>query len=180
MATPVLELVVERFKSPRFNLVEESWSTRDGVITKAVIHHPGAVAVLAQPDERSVVLVRQFRYAVRRWTLEIPAGTRSADESAADTARRELLEETGYTCERLTEIMRMFPAVGVSDEELILFRAEGLTPGANAPEPGELVSTEVVAISDLPALHGRGDICDAKTIIALAILGSTVVPRPGA
>jgi ADP-ribose pyrophosphatase len=180
MPAPTLESERELFRSPRFRLVEESWSTCDGRIAKPIIHHPGAVAVIAQPDPGSLVLVRQFRYAIRRWTLEIPAGTRSPDEAADETAKRELREEAGYECARLAEIMRIYPAVGVSDEELIIFRAEGLCAGESAPEPGELVSAEVVALSALPRLQALGDICDAKTIIALAILGSTVVPKPGA
>ncbi|MBA3708272.1 MAG: NUDIX hydrolase [Planctomycetes bacterium] len=180
MAAPVLESARPIFASPRFSLQEESWRTCDGTITKPVIHHPGAVAILAQPDARTVVLVRQFRYAVRRWTLEIPAGTREPGETAEDTAMRELREEAGFACARLTEIMRFHPAVGVSDEELILYRAHDLSPVAAAPEPGELVSVEVVALADLSALLASGDICDAKTVIALAVLGSTVVPKPGA
>ncbi len=173
---PTFEASWELFASDRFRLDRESWSTCDGRIERPIIHHPGAVAVLAQPSPREVVLVRQFRYPIRRWTLEIPAGTREAGEEAIATAARELREEAGWACERLIELMRFHPAVGVSDEELILYRAEGLTMTRAAPELGELVSPEVVAISDLPRLLASGEICDAKTVIALAILGVTVVP----
>jgi ADP-ribose pyrophosphatase len=171
MPAPTLEESRELFASPRFSLNEERWSTRDGRVSRPVIHHPGAVAVLAQPDPGSVLLVRQFRYPIRRWTLEIPAGTRDPRESAEATARRELKEEAGWDCARLREVIRCYPAVGVSDEELIIFRADGLTRGEAAPEPGELVAPVVVELGGLAALAECGEICDAKTLIALALLG---------
>jgi len=159
------------FRSDRFDLVRETFATSDGPVVRPVIHHPGAVALLAQPDAHSLVLVRQYRYPIRRWTLEIPAGTRVAGEAPEVTAARELREEAGYTATRITELTRFFPAVGVSDEELILYRADGLGEVPAAPEHGELVAREIVALDRLPALLAAGELCDAKTLIALALLG---------
>jgi ADP-ribose pyrophosphatase len=164
------------FRSDRFDLMRETFTTSDGAVVRPVIHHPGAVALLAQPDPRSLVLVRQYRYPVRRWTLEIPAGTRVVGEAPELTASRELQEEAGYRATRLTELTRFYPAVGVSDEEMILYRAEGLSEVPAAPEHGELVAREVVALADLPALMAAGRLCDAKTLIALALIG---VPLAG-
>ncbi len=160
------------YASARFSLAIERFATPDGEVTRPVIHHPGAVAIIAQPDPGTILLVRQYRYSVRRWTLEIPAGTREPGEEASVTAARELREETGFTAAALDEICRFHPAVGVSDEELIIFRATGLCPAIAAPDPGELVSPMVVALCDLPRLAGEGGICDAKTLIAFALLGS--------
>jgi ADP-ribose pyrophosphatase len=87
---------------------------------------------------------------------------------------RELREEAGYTAARLCEVTRFFPAVGVSDEEMILYRAEDLSEVPAAPEHGELVAREIVALADLPALVASGELCDAKTLIALALLGLPV------
>lgn len=151
--------------------MRETFATSDGTVVRPVIHHPGAVALLAQPDVASIVLVRQYRYPIRRWTLEIPAGTRVVGEAPEATALRELREEAGYTATRLYEVSRFFPAVGVSDEEMILYRAEGLSEVPAAPEHGELVARAIVALADLPALVARGELCDAKTLIALALLG---------
>ena len=159
------------FRSDRFDLMRETFATSDGPVVRPVIHHPGAVALLAQPDAQSLVLVRQYRYPIRRWTLEIPAGTRVVGEAPAVTAARELREEAGYTAEHITEIVRFFPAVGVSDEEMILYRAEGLSDVPAAPEHGELVAREVIAIARLPELIAAGELCDAKTLIALALIG---------
>ena len=162
------------FRSDRFDLMRETFATSDGTVVRPVIHHPGAVALLAQPDPRSLVLVRQYRYPIRRWTLEIPAGTRVPGEAPEVTAARELREEAGYTAMRISEVTRFFPAVGVSDEEMILYRAEGLAEVPAAPEHGELVAREVVALDRLPALLAGGELCDAKTLIALALIGLTL------
>jgi ADP-ribose pyrophosphatase len=169
-ATPV-------YASSRFSLHEERFATPDGEVQRPVIHHPGAVAIIAQPDPDHLILVRQFRYPIRRWTLEIPAGTRVPGEDPQRTAVRELQEEAGYSCATLTELMRLFPAVGVSDEELIIYRAGALTNVPAAPEHGELVAPLIVACADLPTLLAQGELCDAKTIIALALLGLRVDGR---
>ena len=174
VADPVLTGSRSLWSSSRFALAAESFATVDGPVERPVIHHPGAVAVLAQPDPAHVVLVRQFRYPIRRWTLEIPAGTRVLGEPPAVTANRELREEAGFSATRLVEVMRFFAAVGVSDEELILYRAFGLSDVPPAPEHGELVAREIVALADLPVLRQQGMICDAKTLIACALLGLTL------
>ncbi len=176
MSDPVLTGSRSLYASDRFTLAAECWSTADGEIERPVIHHPGAVAILAQPDPVSVVLVRQFRYPVRRWILEIPAGTRVPGEHPQATAARELREEAGLSASDLSEILRFLPAVGVSDEELIIYRATGLSEVAAAPEQGELVGREVVALTDLPRLWRSGLICDAKTIIACQLLGVDILP----
>ncbi len=174
MAAPILACARPQFASERFDLALEEWQTDHGTVVRPVIHHPGAVAVIAQPAPGSILLVRQFRYPIRRWTLEIPAGTRVRGEAPDATAARELAEETGWRATRLIELIRCHPAVGVSDEELIIYRAEGLSAGAAAPEVGELVSAEVVPLARLAGL--AGELLDAKTLIALALLGQAL-PR---
>ena len=164
------------FQSDRFTLARESFATPDGPVTRPVIHHPGAVAIIAQPTPSSVVLVRQYRYPIRRWTLEIPAGTRVPGEAPEATAARELQEEAGFAAARLEELTRLYPAVGVSDEELILYRALGLSEVPAAPEHGELVCREVVPLGELRGLWLSGLLCDAKTIIAAQILGVPLIP----
>lgn len=172
---PVLSGSRSLFASSRFALAAEIFATDDGAVERPVIHHPGAVAVIAQPDPSTVVLVRQYRYPIRRWTLEIPAGTRVPGEPAEATAHRELREEAGYGADRLDEVVRFYPAVGVSDEELIIYRATALSEVPPAPEHGELVAREVVRLADLPRLFREGLVCDAKTLIACSLLGVEVL-----
>lgn len=171
MSDPVLTGSRSLWRSARFALASEAFATVDGPVERPVIHHPGAVAIIAQPQPDHLVLVRQFRYPVRRWTLEIPAGTRVPGEPPEVTAARELREEAGLATTQLIEVTRFFPAIGVSNEELIIYRALALTEVPAAPEHGELVVREVVALADLPRLHREGLICDAKTLIAASLLG---------
>ncbi len=173
-ATPI-------YASSRFSLQEERFSTPDGEVVRPVIHHPGAVAVIAESVPGRLVMVRQYRYPVRRWTLEIPAGTRVPGEAPERTAARELQEEAGYAARTFSEVMRFFPALGVSDEEMIVYRAAGLTQVPAAPEHGELVRLEEVAVAELARLVAEGEILDAKTIIAIAFLGQRLEPvrQPG-
>jgi ADP-ribose pyrophosphatase len=159
------------WSSPRFRLAEETFAIDDGPVSRPVIHHPGAVAVVVQPGPGAVLLVRQFRYPIRRWTVEIPAGTRVPGEPPAVTAARELAEEAGLRAARLVEVGRFFPALGVSDEEMILYRASGLEPAVARPDHGELVGPLTVLATDLPRLRASGELCDAKTLLALSWLG---------
>lgn len=161
---------VERWASPRFRLVESTFATPAGTITRPVIHHPGAVAILAQPTPDQIVLVRQYRYALRQWTWEVPAGTREPNEDPSVTAGRELQEEAGFRAERLVELIRFHPAPGVSDELLIVYRATGLTPVPVSPDHGELIRPEVITIADLPLRLSESP-RDAKTLLALWLGG---------
>jgi ADP-ribose pyrophosphatase len=159
------------WRSSRFDMLEESWDTTDGRVVRPVIRHPGAVVILAEPEPGCVLLVRQWRYPVRRWTLEVPAGTRVPGEAPEVTAGRELTEEAGYAADRLVEIMRFFPALGVSDEEMIVYRAEALRPAVGQRDHGELVGRHVVRRDTLSTLLADGSICDGKTLLALALWG---------
>lgn len=158
-------------------MLEEAWDTPDGRVVRPAIRHPGAVVVLAEPEPGSVLLVRQWRYPVRRWTLEVPAGTRVPGEAPEATAGRELSEEAGYAADRLVEVMRFFPALGVSDEEMIVYRAEGLRPRPGQRDHGELVSARAARRDELPALLAEGAICDGKTLLALALWGVPLGPQ---
>jgi ADP-ribose pyrophosphatase len=167
------------FRSERFSLDRETFATSDGTVQRPVIHHPGAVGIVALTAEQQLVLVRQYRYPIRRWTLEIPAGTRVVGEPAHVTAARELREEAGYEAAQFQEVTRFYPAVGVSDEEMILYRAFNLRDVPAAPEHGELVARELVLVADLPALLASGELVDAKTIIALSLLGVSMIGMRG-
>jgi ADP-ribose pyrophosphatase len=175
MTDPVLRHARTAWASPRFRLDEEDWDTADGPVRRPVVRHPGSVVILAEPAPGSVLLVRQWRYAVRRWTLEVPAGTRTPGEPAEVTARRELAEEAGLAAERLDELFRFWPCIGLADEEMVVFRATGLGEAPGRPDPGELVARAVVARAELPALVASGAIGDGKTLLALAWWG---VPLP--
>lgn len=164
------------FESSRFTLQRERYDTEAGLVERPVIHHPGAVAILAQPNADEIVLVRQFRYPIQRWTWEIPAGTREPNEDALLTAQRELGEEANLAASDWQELGRFFPAVGVSDEEMVLYRAGGLRAVEAEPDHGEFIDAHTVPLGDVDAYIADGRICDGKTLLAISLLRS--LPQP--
>ena len=114
-----------------------------------------------------VLFVRQYRRAVGRVLLELPAGTLEAGERRDVCARRELLEETGWRAGRLRRLGRFYAAPGFLSEEMTVFLATGLRPGTAHPEPDELVTPVVLTLRQALAKIRSGAIRDAKTIIGL-------------
>lgn len=146
------------------------------VSRREVVEHPGAVAVLPVLPSGELVLVRQYRHAVGRTLLEVPAGTREPDEPAEACARRELLEETGYEAGSLRELTRFYVSPGWASEELIVYLATDLVARQAQPADDERVTVERVAPEQVPELIRRRDIADAKTLIAvLGYLGLRLV-----
>ena len=150
---------------------------------REVVEHPGAVAILPVLPGGELVLVRQYRHAVGRTLLEVPAGTREPDESTESCAYRELAEETGYRASSLRELIRFYVSPGWANEELVTYVVTDLQPGDPRPEDDERLEIVPVRPEDVPGLINRGEIGDAKTIIALmAHLGLRLEPansRPG-
>lgn len=134
-----------------------------------VIEHPGAVGIAAQDERGRLLLVRQYRHALGRWMLEIPAGRLEPGEVPAETARRELEEETGLSAERWRELRAIVPAPGFCSERVVLFHAQGLreVPGGGRPaDPDEEFELEWRRPEDVLA----GEVDDAKTLVAAALL----------
>jgi 8-oxo-dGTP pyrophosphatase MutT (NUDIX family) len=135
--------------------------------TREVVEHPGAVAILPVTDDGRFILVRQFRYAIGRELLEVPAGTREPDESAEACAIRELREEIGMEAETIEELARFFVSPGWCSEELIVYRATGLREVGVDPEQDEDLDIVTVSPDDVFDLMQRGEIGDAKTMTAI-------------
>jgi 8-oxo-dGTP pyrophosphatase MutT (NUDIX family) len=135
--------------------------------TREVVEHPGAVAILPVLPDGRMVLVRQFRYAVGRELLEVPAGTREPGEAPRDTAIRELHEEVGYAAESVELLLRYYISPGWCNEELVVYRATGLREIGTQLEHDEHLTAVLVAPDEVPGLIASGDIGDAKTIAAL-------------
>ena len=138
---------------------------------RELVRHPGAVSVVPV-DGDEVVLVRQYRAAVDRLLLEIPAGKRDvADEPAEETAHRELVEEVGLRAGRLEPLGEFFNSPGFCDEHSFVFLATDLseaTLDAQGVEE-EHMTVERIALDDVPALIAAREITDAKTIIGLCL-----------
>jgi len=131
------------------------------------IKHPGAAVVIPYLGEGRILLVRQYRYPVRRVMFELPAGKIDPGESPADTVRRELAEETGFIPRKVMEVVLIHTCVGYSDERLFLYWADGLQQCAAQPDEDETIETVPIGIDSAMELLRRGEITDAKTLIGL-------------
>ena len=136
---------------------------------REVVEHPGAVAILPVTADGQVLLIRQYHHAIGRELLGLPAGTREPGELPAATAARELIEETGYRAEHLTELATFATSPGYTDEWMVLFRADGCRPTGGGPNPDELIAVTPVPLAAIPDLLAPGpdQIMDAKTLIGL-------------
>lgn len=166
-----------RFAGTLLHLRVDTVRLPDGRLRRReVVEHPGAVAVLPVLPSGEIVLVRQYRHAVGRTLLEVPAGTREPDEPPEACARRELLEETGYEAGALRELARFYVSPGWASEELIVYLATDLVARQARPADDEQLAVERVAPEQVPELIRRRDIADAKTLIAvLGYLGLRLV-----
>ena len=157
-----ITVAVARFEAP-----DGSEFERD------VVHHPGAVSVVPVTDGGTdVILVRQFRAAVGKELLEIPAGLRDVPgEAPQETARRELAEEVGMWPGRLEPLAEFYNSAGFSDEYSYVFLALDLSPAATEAHSIEErhMTVERVALDDVPDMIRRAEIVDAKTIIGLTL-----------
>jgi ADP-ribose pyrophosphatase len=157
-------------KARHFSARLDSVRLRNGRVTERIkIEHPEAAAIVAFPDRRHILMVRQWRYAIGCETLEIPAGKVDPGETAEVCAGRELVEETGQRPSRLMEIFSYYPAIGYADEVIRIFVATGLQKVADAEED-EISAVEAVEFDQVHDMIMSGKIRDGKTVIAISLL----------
>jgi ADP-ribose pyrophosphatase len=148
----------------------DTFTAPDGTtVRRDLIQHPGAVVILPVLDAAHVVLLRNHRFAVGETLWEVPAGTLEPGEPLEAAARRELLEETGYTAARWRSLGYLYASPGVLDEKLHLFVAEGLTPGPASPEVEEQLEPVTLPLAEAVRLCLAGEIKDAKTVTLLLL-----------
>ena len=134
------------------------------------IRHPGAVGIVPLFDDGRVLLERQFRYPHGREFIEIPAGKIDPGETHLATAKRELLEETGYAAKQWTRLGAIHTAVAYTDEGIELFVARKLTKRKRKLDAGEFLETLSVGFDEAVQMIRDGRITDAKTVAALLLL----------
>lgn len=135
--------------------------------TREVVEYAGAVAVVPVNEKGELLLVRQYRHAVGKTLLEIPAGKLEQGEDPAASAGRELLEETGYEAERLTRLISFFSTPGFTTEELHLFLATGLNLKAQDLDDDEFIDVVPVPYEKALEMIWTGEICDAKSVAGI-------------
>ncbi len=135
------------------------------------IEHPGAVIIAPFLDKNTVVMMRQFRPALKKYIYELPAGTLDPNESLATCARRELIEETGFRTKKLTKLGQIYPVPGYSTEIIHIFKAESLVQGEAEPEVYEVIRLIPMTKPQVQKILKKGKLMDAKTICTLALCG---------
>jgi ADP-ribose pyrophosphatase len=155
-------------EASRFRVVEHTQTLAGGKIVKRqVVVHPGAVTIIPLLEGDRVCLIRNYRVAVGKTLIELPAGTIDNGEPPAETAIRELREETGYRAARWRELPPFFMSPGILNERMHLFVAEGLTLGETAREAGEQIDNLIVPWREAVAMAVRGEIEDAKSLVGI-------------
>jgi ADP-ribose diphosphatase len=137
----------------------------DGV--REYIRHPGAVAIVALFDDGRVLLERQFRYPHGREFIELPAGKREPDEQPLATAKRELMEETGYAAREWRHLGVIHTAIAYTDEGIEMYLARGLEKHEAKLEAGEFLEVLTPPFDEAIAMLRDGRITDAKTVAGL-------------
>ena len=151
-----------------FKIVRKFITNSNGKqLERHVILHPGAVVILPILSDGRIVLIRQHRIAVEDDLIELPAGTMETGEEPIVTARRELMEETGYMANELSPVLKFYTSPGFVKEEMRLFKATGLTAGPTALDEDEKIESLLVDMPHAMKMVLTGEIRDAKTIIGL-------------
>jgi ADP-ribose pyrophosphatase len=160
-----LLLTASRFRVVRTEQLLASGQTR----RREIVRHPGAVVILPMVDEDHVCLIKNYRVTVGRYLLELPAGTLEPPEPPAETARRELEEETGYRAAEWRFLQHFYLSPGILDEKMHLFVASDLTAGSPHREPGEEIENLIVPWATALEWAESGQIEDAKTLVGLLL-----------
>lgn len=137
-----------------------------------VSHRMGAAAILPVLPDGRILMVRQYRNALERETIEIPAGCRdSLTEDTKISAIRELEEETGYHSDKVSYLLSLRTTVAFCDEFIDVYLAEDLTPGSQHLDDAESIEVEVYELDTLFQMIYEGQIQDSKTVAAIMAYG---------
>jgi ADP-ribose pyrophosphatase len=140
----------------------------------AIVRHPPSVVIIPFRDDGQIVMIKQFRAALKRDIWEVPAGNVRAEESPEAAAARECEEEIGQIPTKIERLGSFYPTPGYCDEEMIFFRVSGLRPPAadspNKPDEDEEIESHAMSIAEAKAMVARGEIVDLKTAYALSLV----------
>lgn len=140
----------------------------DHTVVWDFIKHKGAAAVVPVTEDGKILMVRQYRNALERYTLEIPAGALDAeDEPGLTCASRELEEETGYRSEHLEWLITLRTTVAFCNERIEVYVAKDLIPSRQHLDEDEFIDLKAYSLDELKEKIFRGEIEDAKTVAAL-------------
>ncbi|MFC1577995.1 NUDIX domain-containing protein [Thermodesulfobacteriota bacterium] len=151
-----------------FELIRENVTLENGTTTDVeFIEHPGATAVIPFLDDKRIVLLKQYRHALKKTIWEVPAGTLDPREEIISCAQRELIEETGYSAGQWHRLGEITPVPGYSNERIHIFLATGLQPADQNLDEDEVIQVQAVDFLKAIEMIGDGEIQDAKSIAGL-------------
>jgi ADP-ribose pyrophosphatase len=160
----------EVYKSKIFTVVEEEAKDPGGFhIERSIVRHGGSAVMLVVDDRDRVLLVKQFRLPAEKDLWEIPAGRLDPGEKPLQTAKRELMEETGYSAKKWKKLAAYWPSPGFLSEKMHLFLATDLTQGKAAPMEDERIEMQWFKKKELAKLIRDGKIEDGKTLLAFLL-----------
>lgn len=150
-----------------FDIVKDEVELSNGMIRpREIIQHPGGVVICAIKEDK-ILLVKQYRYAIKSLQTELPAGRLEKGEDPLLAAQRELREETGFIAKNWESLGYIFTTFGICNEKLYLYKATDLTFDEQDPDEGEIIDYFECEINEVYNLIKNGTINDAKTICAL-------------
>ena len=157
------------YKGAIIDLYKDTIKNPDGTIEYYdFIKHKGASAVIPVMDDGRIIMVKQYRNALDRFTVEIPAGGRNTEnEDFKECAARELEEETGYKSDDLELLITVRTTIAFCNEAIDIYVARNLVPSKQNLDPGEYINVEIYTIEELVNLVFEGKIQDAKTVAAI-------------
>ena len=156
------------YQAKRFRIERVVQQATDGTEHfKEIVRHPGAVTILPLLNDGRICFVENYRVAVERRMVELPAGTLEPTEEPLVTARRELIEETGYRAEHIEHLATFAMSPGILDEKMYFYLATSLTPGAMALEAGEDIRVLLLRWEEALEWVRDGRIYDAKSVAGL-------------
>ena len=151
-----------------FKLIRENVTLTNGVtVDLDTIRHPGASAMVPFSDKNTVILIKQYRHAIGDFIWEIPAGTLAPDETPLECAKRELIEETGFSASIWKKMGEITPVPGYSDERIHIFLAANLVSSEQNLDEGEMLNVHGVMVDNAIEMIHKGIIQDGKTIAGL-------------
>jgi ADP-ribose pyrophosphatase len=176
MTKPIVPREIRRVYEGRiFTVQVETLTLPNGrEFSAEIVRHPGSVVIIPVTDSGEIILVRQYRHAIGRFAWELPAGSLKPSEDVVAAARRECQEEVGLVPSRMTPLGSFYPTPGYCDEEMNVYRADGLRePTADEtahPDEDEDIEARAFSRADLRQMIATGEIIDLKTVAGLAFL----------